>query len=279
VFDMVTSVTGAGAIGQLLSTPVSAVPLATAVGTGAGGAQDSIHVSPEARMLLAIASLLGDGQGGQTSTDRLTQLAAALGPVVITGGDTTPSISVVQRDPGYADAALARIAAALRGGAAPTAAAPGSYFAAVRSGEGADTILLGDPAVAVAAAADGTLTGIVDSGAGDDLLKLNGNVLAQPGLGNDRIELASGSLLLSFSRGDGEDSVTLGGGTVGVLLEDVAEADLKVSRNGADLVLRIHDTNDSITFRNYDPVRAGWVRFNDGTRSIAELAAALDLSV
>jgi hypothetical protein len=72
--------------------------------------------------------------------------------------------------------------------------------------------------------------------------------------------------------------VTLAGGTVGVMPEDVAEAELQVSRNGGDLVLRIHDTNDSITVRNDDPARAGWIRFSGGMRSIADLTAALDLS-
>jgi hypothetical protein len=111
------------------------------------------------------------------------------------------------------------------------------------------------------------------------VLHLSGHVLARPGQGRDAVELTEGSLLLSFRREDGEDSVTLAGGTVAVLLEDVAEAELEVSRNGADLVLRIQGTNDSITFRDYDPARAGWVRFSDGMRSIAALTTALDLSV
>jgi hypothetical protein len=276
---MVTSVTGAGATGQLLLFTVSAVPLGTPVGTATGRAEDSIHVSPEARMLLAIAALLGDGQT-PVPVETLTRLAAALGPVVITGDATTPGIEAVQRDPGFADAALARVAAALSGqpdSPLPAGATPGSCFATVRIGAGADIILLGDPAAAVDAEAQ--LSGIIDSGAGDDVLRLRGHVLARPGEGRDSLELTAGSLLLSFRRDDGEDSVALAGGTVGVLLEDVAEAGLEVSRNGADLVLRIQGTNDSITFRNYDPARAGWVRFSDGRRSIADLTAALDLSV
>jgi hypothetical protein len=59
---------GAGATGRLLPCTVSAVPLGTPVGTATGRAEDSIPVSPEARMLLAVA---------------------ALGPVVITGDATT----------------------------------------------------------------------------------------------------------------------------------------------------------------------------------------------
>jgi hypothetical protein len=276
---MATSVTGTGATGQVLPFAVSAVSLGTSVGAATGRAEDSIHVSPEARMLLAIAALLGDGQT-PVPVETLTRLAAALGPVVISGDGTTPEITVVQRDPGFADAALARVAAALSGqpdSPLPAGATPAGYFATVRTGAGNDTILLGDPAAVVAAEAQ--LSGIVDSGAGDDVLRLRGHVLARPGEGRDAVELTAGSLLLSFRRNDGEDSVTLTGGTVGMLLEDVAEAELEVSRNGTDLVLRIHDTNDHITFRAYDPARGGWVRFSDGTRSIAELATPLNLSV
>jgi len=145
------------------------------------------------------------------------------------------------------------------------------------SGEGNDAILLGDPA----ADANGQLSGVVDSGAGDDLLRLQGHVLARPGTGDDQVELASGSLLLSFRRGDGQDSVTVAGGTASLVLEDVAAADLDVSWSGLDLVLRIRDTGDSITLRNHDPAHGGSVRTSDGMINLADLVpvAPLNLTV
>ncbi|WP_149535953.1 calcium-binding protein [Siccirubricoccus phaeus] len=277
---MVSSVSGSGAasyIGILLSS------MRGSSGTGGGGGStggstgnDTIYLSSQAQLLLSIASALNASQGTTTPADQIMSLAAQLGPMVVTGDGAGLAIDLAPRGPDTADDNLNRLATILQGGGDPGAAGSAGYFASVRTGEGHDAVLAGDPTAAPEASPG--LAALVDTGAGDDTIVVNGNALVRGGAGNDSIASTGGSLLVNFGYDAGNDTVELADGPLGLLMGGVEESRLLVAQEGNDLVLRIHDTNDSLTIRNFRAAQEGYIRLAEGTRTLADLTAGLDFT-
>ncbi len=111
------------------------------------------------------------------------------------------------------------------------------------------------------------------------------------GAGNDVIDLGTGADVVEFARGDGQDRIVATDGDTDtdilVLKTGVAPADVVLTAIGADLVLTIKGTADSLTIEDYfdvggaSPVVAGslgTIAFDDGTVWLADdiLARAVD---
>ena len=127
------------------------------------------------------------------------------------------------------------------------------------AGDGDDTITSGNGRDAVIAGAGDDVidtsndNDFVDAGSGADTITTgNGADFIAAGKGNDTIDAGQDQDFLAFNRGDGVDTVltsswqrdtlSLGGG--------IRYADLKLSKNGNDLVLAL-GAGDSITFKDW----------------------------
>ncbi|MCO6417050.1 hypothetical protein JYK14_12880 [Siccirubricoccus sp. KC 17139] len=279
---MVSSVSGSGAaayVGVLLSSlrgNGSSGGSGGGTGTDSSAGQDTLYLSSQAQLLLSLTAALDAAKGTATSADQIMSLAAQLGPVVVSGDGSGPTIEVTRRGPDMADATLNRLAAILQGGADPGPGVSSGYFGSVRTGEGNDAVLAGDPTAPADPA--GGLAALVSTGEGDDTITVNGNALVRGGTGNDSITSTGGSLLVNFGFDDGNDTVETADGPLGLLMAGVEESRLLVAQEGNDLVLRIHDTNDSLTIRNYRAAQEGYIRLADGTKTLAELTAGLNFT-
>lgn len=161
-------------------------------------------------------------------------------------------------------------------------------------GEGADWLSAGKNAQIFGGDGDDALhardNAILDGGAGNDMLYAFRNALVQGGTGDDRIDVGGGSTIL-FARGDGRDTLLSAGdrtwgdsnfksfggpsvaerygglGTSSIQLADgIAEADIRIDTDGDDLVIRIADTEDSLTVAGGNKGAAvPSVAFADGT--------------
>lgn len=293
---MISGLSAGGSLGLLgfyrTREPSGAEAAAASVtlASGQAGPEDTVFLSAEAQEIVLLAAQLNDltdeGGGADPAVDgdRLLALAAALGPVVVngSGSDTAPEVEIVRRGvaPDYGSAAFASAAEAIRAslGASPTPGATEAGardFASVRTGAGDDVIQIGG--AAPPAAPGEQLTGLVDAGAGNDRVIAYGNTLVRGGAGDDTIEAAGGNLLVAFGQGDGTDEIrfddTLGSAELALGVDDAAQ--VTVTQDGADLLLSLTGTGESLRLRAYDPAaRGGSVTFGDGTkRSLADLVA------
>ncbi|MCA1972104.1 MAG: putative Ig domain-containing protein, partial [Caenispirillum sp.] len=168
----------------------------------------------------------------------------------------------------------------------------------IDAGEGDDVVYAGD--------GDDTVFG----GEGNDLIDPgDGNDLVDGGAGDDRISsryapwlidrnsrypvLRRGDLTVLFGRGDGRDVIEItsqrsDSNDVIRLKEGVAPADVKLVREGDDLLLRLADAGDSLRVRHWfaavtdaagdvsHPFRVERIAFADGTQwGVAEIRAAV----
>jgi Ca2+-binding RTX toxin-like protein len=117
-------------------------------------------------------------------------------------------------------------------------------------------------------------------GAGNDtLLGLGGNDTLTGGLGNDFLQGGTGSNTYVFQRGDGQDFIR-NEGDENPLAENglqfgagIVAANVRLERLGADLVIKIQDSTDSVTVQQAFAMPNGssaavgikWVGFADGT--------------
>jgi VCBS repeat-containing protein len=126
----------------------------------------------------------------------------------------------------------------------------------------------------------------LDGGAGDDrLIGLDSNDTLIGGTGVDRLEGGLGDDTYRFSLGDGQDTISDGGGTNDVLElgAGIATTDIIVEQSidGANLVLKVKgptgETGERVTIEQaLDTGRIEHVRFADGTDwSIADLLSRL----
>lgn len=182
----------------------------------------------------------------------------------------------------------------------------------VHAGDGDDTVsILGNGG-----------SRVLHGDAGDDVINLhNGSGFVSGGAGDDRIHLswdsAAGAPMqrtiasrstacggaqttrqmmftanvatVLFGRGGGQDVVTTGtrGGAqaqerAAIRMSDFRADEVEAVRDGADLVLRVRGTEDSLTLRDYDPGAWGLIMFRDGACKLSDLAgqaARLDTAV
>ncbi len=133
---------------------------------------------------------------------------------------------------------------------------------------------------------------VVSGGAGNDILFGNdGSDTLDGGVGNDELYGGEGSNVYRFGRGYEQDfivqSETVNGQLNTILLaSDVLPADVTVSRDGDDLVVKINDTSDQISVRGFFADAANEIQqvtFADGTqwsasvlRQLAETIAGTD---
>jgi Ca2+-binding RTX toxin-like protein len=118
--------------------------------------------------------------------------------------------------------------------------------------------------------------GLLDGGDGADTLRggTDRQVFAG-GAGNDTLTLGGGADVVLFNRGDGADTINapasgagLGESNDTVSLAGIASADLRLTRQGSDLLLQVAGTGDSIRL-------AGWYT-SSGNRTVNTLQVVVD---
>lgn len=146
-------------------------------------------------------------------------------------------------------------------------------------GSGADTLELKN------------VSGLIGGGAGSDQINLSWDQTA----GTARRYFAKGETggvetwtkdivvkenvaIVSFKRGGGHDVVTTTTapeadalGAADIWMYDLSASEVEAKRDGKDLVLRVKDTGDSLTLRDYDPGAWKLIRFLEGEKSLADL--------
>ncbi|WP_122257040.1 calcium-binding protein [Pseudomonas syringae] len=93
---------------------------------------------------------------------------------------------------------------------------------------------------------------VLDGGTGNDILNGGaGNDLLDGGAGNDRLDGGAGDDTYLFGKGSGQDTIyyaneTRAGKVDTIQLVGLGAADISVSRDGSDLVIRVNGTTDSL---------------------------------
>ncbi|WP_241090048.1 calcium-binding protein [Pseudomonas viridiflava] len=93
---------------------------------------------------------------------------------------------------------------------------------------------------------------VLDGGTGNDVLNGGaGNDVLEGGAGNDRLDGGAGDDIYLFGKGSGQDTIyyaneTRAGKVDTIQLVGLAAADIGVSRDGSDLVIRVKGTTDSL---------------------------------
>ncbi|WP_019740371.1 calcium-binding protein, partial [Pseudomonas savastanoi] len=93
---------------------------------------------------------------------------------------------------------------------------------------------------------------VLDGGTGNDILNGGaGNDLLDGGAGNDRLDGGAGDDTYLFGKGSGQDTIyyaneTRAGKVDTIRLVGLGAADISVSRDGSDLVIRVNGTTDSL---------------------------------
>ncbi len=115
---------------------------------------------------------------------------------------------------------------------------------------------------------------VINGGAGNDILFGNyGDDTLDGGAGNDELHGGSGNNAYRFGKGYGQDiiiqSVSAGTHNSIVIGPDVLSTDIKVSRNGDDLIMKIDGTSDQISIRHFfidSKAEIPKIIFADGTQ-------------
>lgn len=117
----------------------------------------------------------------------------------------------------------------------------------------------------------------LEGGDGNDFLYGDdGSDVLEGGAGDDHLEGGAGSDVYVFARGDGHDTVSNNDSTAGrfdslKFADGINPADVTAARVGDDLLLRLVDSDDTVTVQNYfqDDATSSWrldaVQFADGT--------------
>ncbi len=118
---------------------------------------------------------------------------------------------------------------------------------------------------------------LAGSGGNDTLYGRSGNDTLDGGVGNDYMNGQAGNDTYLFGRGDGQDTISSYDGNqnkqdVVQFKAGIVAANVQVSRQGNDLILKIADTQDQLTVQNYfyndgsfNPCGIEAIRFDDGT--------------
>ncbi len=113
--------------------------------------------------------------------------------------------------------------------------------------------------------------GAIQGLAGDDVLYgNNGNDTLNGGAGNDTLYGGNGNDSYLFNPGDGQDTISEGGGTLDTIRfgAGIAPSDLAFSRDGYDLIMSINGSSDQIRIQNWGAGtsnRIEQVEFSDAT--------------
>lgn len=132
------------------------------------------------------------------------------------------------------------------------------------------------------------VSGQISGGAGDDRINLSWDGTAaaaerhtaklQGSDGSSReVVVRQNVAHVAFRRGGGHDVVTTAvapgtnaPGAADVLMAGLSASEVEAKRDGKDLVLRVKDTGDSLTLRDYDPGAWKLISFRDGEKSLAD---------
>ncbi|PYD22726.1 calcium-binding protein [Pseudomonas savastanoi pv. glycinea] len=123
------------------------------------------------------------------------------------------------------------------------------------SGGGGNDTLLGGAGADRLNGDDGN--DLLQGGTGNDILNGGiGNDILDGGAGNDRLDGGAGDDAYLFGKGSGQDTIyyayeARAGKVDTVKLSDLKASDITISRDAADLIIRINDTTDSMRVLNH----------------------------